>query len=152
INDLKVFGGGGARFPPVFRHKKLTAARGTMIWFSGFWGASSAHVARRGRVIAWPPERRIFGVRRRQTNAATVRPSTGPRGLTGGRALYRTAPAYAVMTHSPRRGGRVAEGGGLLNRYRALKPYRGFESHPLRQLFPGARPGSLCNARGARAG
>jgi transposase len=27
----------------------------------------------------------------------------------------------------------VAEGGGLLNRYRALKPYRGFESLPLRQ-------------------
>src|SRR6266550_5128884 len=30
------------------------------------------------------------------------------------------------------RGGRVAEGGGLLNRYRALKPYRGFESPLLR--------------------
>ena len=27
----------------------------------------------------------------------------------------------------------MAEGGGLLNRYTALKPYRGFESHPLRQ-------------------
>src|SRR2546430_17338641 len=31
--------------------------------------------------------------------------------------------------------GRVAEGGGLLNRYRVVKPYRGFESlrlrHPL---------------------
>src|SRR6267143_3998723 len=32
----------------------------------------------------------------------------------------------------PGRGGRVAEGGGLLNRYRALKPYRGFESPLLR--------------------
>ena len=29
----------------------------------------------------------------------------------------------------------MAEGGGLLNRYRVLKPYRGFESHPLRQPF-----------------
>ena len=29
----------------------------------------------------------------------------------------------------------MAEGGGLLNRYRVLKPYRGFESHPLRQLL-----------------
>jgi hypothetical protein len=30
--------------------------------------------------------------------------------------------------------GRVAEGGGLLNRYRVVKPYRGFESLRLRQL------------------
>src|SRR3984957_7456117 len=29
--------------------------------------------------------------------------------------------------------GRVAEGGGLLNRYRVVKPYRGFESLRLRQ-------------------
>src|SRR5258706_12203173 len=34
------------------------------------------------------------------------------------------------------RGGRVAEGGGLLNRYRALKPYRGFESPSLRHFCP----------------
>ena len=32
-----------------------------------------------------------------------------------------------------RRVGREAEGGGLLNRYRALKLYRGFESLTLRQ-------------------
>jgi hypothetical protein len=31
------------------------------------------------------------------------------------------------------RRGRVAEGGGLLNRYRVVKPYRGFESLRLRQ-------------------
>src|SRR6266550_1652013 len=36
---------------------------------------------------------------------------------------------------TPGRGGRVAEGGGLLNRYRALKPYRGFESPLLRARF-----------------
>src|SRR5258708_4407652 len=54
------------------------------------------------------------------------------RRLTGGDPAGRTALAYAVTTHSRRRGGRVAEGGGLLNRCRALKPYRGFESHPLR--------------------
>jgi hypothetical protein len=30
----------------------------------------------------------------------------------------------------------VAEGGGLLNRYRVVKPYRGFESLRLRQNFP----------------
>src|SRR5947209_2584968 len=38
-------------------------------------------------------------------------------------------------TDRSRRRGRVAEGGGLLNRYRVVKPYRGFESlrlrHPL---------------------
>ncbi len=33
-----------------------------------------------------------------------------------------------------RRDGRVAEGGGLLNRYTALKLYRGFESPSLRQF------------------
>jgi hypothetical protein len=33
-----------------------------------------------------------------------------------------------------RRCGRVAEGGGLLNRYRVVKPYRGFESLRLRQF------------------
>ena len=32
------------------------------------------------------------------------------------------------------RRGRVAEGGGLLNRYRVVKPYRGFESLRLRQF------------------
>ena len=34
-----------------------------------------------------------------------------------------------------RRYGRVAEGGGLLNRYRVVKPYRGFESLCLRHPF-----------------
>jgi hypothetical protein len=34
-----------------------------------------------------------------------------------------------------RRCGRVAEGGGLLNRYRVVKPYRGFESLRLRQII-----------------
>ncbi len=38
-------------------------------------------------------------------------------------------------TDPRRRRGRVAEGGGLLNRYRVVKPYRGFESLRLRQPF-----------------
>lgn len=38
------------------------------------------------------------------------------------------------------RGGREAEGGGLLNRYSAQKRYRGFESPPLRWV---------CVAKGA---
>src|SRR5262249_6375702 len=45
--------------------------------------------------------------------------------------VCRRASAYAV---SARSGGRVAEGGGLLNRYRGLNPYRGFESPPLRHF------------------
>ena len=35
--------------------------------------------------------------------------------------------------------GRVAEGGGLLNRYRVVKPYRGFESLRLRQFYTTTR-------------
>src|SRR5579863_1839389 len=39
-----------------------------------------------------------------------------------------------------RRRGRVAEGGGLLNRYRVVKPYRGFESLRLRHLLRADAP------------
>src|SRR6185437_12639662 len=39
----------------------------------------------------------------------------------------------ATSYRCKRSGGREAEGGGLLNRYRVEKPYRGFESLPLRQ-------------------
>ena len=42
-------------------------------------------------------------------------------------------PCRAYRAH--RRRGRVAEGGGLLNRYRVVKPYRGFESLRLRQFL-----------------
>src|SRR3982074_874881 len=42
-----------------------------------------------------------------------------------------------------RRCGGVAEGGGLLNRYRVVKPYRGFESRRLRHPSP-------CRAAGGR--
>src|SRR5207244_1849571 len=50
------------------------------------------------------------------------------------------------------RRGRVAEGGGLLNRYRVVKPYRGFESLRLRHLRAGAlrRTGTLFRARLSR--
>src|SRR5271157_5301494 len=43
---------------------------------------------------------------------------------------------YNLRGHSPRRGGREAEGGGLLNRCRGQNLYRGFESPPLRQISP----------------
>ena len=36
----------------------------------------------------------------------------------------------------------MAEGGGLLNRYRGLNPYRGFESPSLRQFAASAEPAS----------
>src|SRR5262249_14330507 len=63
-----------------------------------------------------------------------VRPFLRPRNpsrLTWDFPVCRRASAYAV---SARSGGRVAEGGGLLNRYRGLNPYRGFESPPLRHF------------------
>ena len=41
-----------------------------------------------------------------------------------------------------RRGGRAAEGSGLLNRRRVIEPYRGFESLPLRQAGIGRPYGS----------
>jgi hypothetical protein len=60
--------------------------------------------------------------------------------------LRRAKPAFAYAmpsdlrsgrisssTKHPRRGGREAEGGGLLNRYTGENLYREFESHPLRQ-------------------
>jgi hypothetical protein len=40
-----------------------------------------------------------------------------------------------------RRGGREAEGGGLLNRYTGLHLYREFESHLLRQFAVHGSPG-----------
>src|SRR5262245_46482831 len=57
-----------------------------------------------------------------------------PRGLTFGRpALKQVARIRRGAGCSRRRGGRAAEGGGLLNRYTGLNPYRGFESPSLRQ-------------------
>lgn len=58
-------------------------------------------------------------------------------------------------TDRRRRRGRVAEGGGLLNRYRVVKPYRGFESLRLRQpIFSitwhrSSRPEALRRWRGS---
>ena len=47
--------------------------------------------------------------------------------------------------------GRVAEGGGLLNRYRVVKPYRGFESLRLRHPLPcGLRVASHPKTTGRR--
>ena len=69
-------------------------------------------------------------------NALHFEESTGPKSAACGSLPRR---AYRL----DRRCGRVAEGGGLLNRYRVVKPYRGFESLRLRQPreCPTARPG-----------
>ena len=50
--------------------------------------------------------------------------------------LFRFRPTAILRATQPehRRGGRVAEGDGLLNRYTSQKMYRGFESPPLRFL------------------
>src|ERR1700761_1411256 len=64
--------------------------------------------------------------------------------------VLREARSAACGSASPRayrphwRRGRVAEGGGLLNRYRVVKPYRGFESLRLRQTgeIPGRNASS----------
>ncbi len=53
--------------------------------------------------------------------------------LTGGWGADRRAGSSRAEAFQ-RTGGRAAEGGGLLNRYRALKPYRGFESLPVRHF------------------
>ena len=48
-------------------------------------------------------------------------------------ASLQRADAKGCPRRTRRRCGREAEGGGLLNRYRVVKPYRGFESLRLRQ-------------------
>jgi hypothetical protein len=67
-------------------------------------------------------------------------------------------PESAACGWPPRRAyrplrscGRVAEGGGLLNRYRVVKPYRGFESLRLRHPSP-VRPGDMGNRSYLRQG
>ena len=55
--------------------------------------------------------------------------------------LYSGNPAGIHLRGRPRRGGRAAECGGLLNRCRGQNSYRGFESPPLRQMFQRLRLG-----------
>jgi hypothetical protein len=47
-------------------------------------------------------------------------------------AVTALIPTVVNWNSARRRGGRVAEGGGLLNRYTGQNLYRGFESLPLR--------------------
>src|SRR5580704_4392945 len=62
------------------------------------------------------------------------------------RLQWGEASGICRNAHCARRCGREAEGGGLLNRYRVVKLYRGFESLRLRQsslkllVFSGCRP------------
>jgi hypothetical protein len=82
-------------------------------------------------------ERRRHAVKpRRVPGALPSRRGSGiPRRANGSASRVRHFP------HARRRG-REAEGGGLLNRYRVVTPYRGFESLRLRQprMKPGLAP------------
>ena len=53
--------------------------------------------------------------------------------------LARSDEKVCCICFQIRRGGRVADCAGLLNRCRDLNPYREFESHPLRDLKKIAR-------------
>ena|SRR6478672_7338266 len=63
-----------------------------------------------------------------------------------------TAPRAASTKIALRRCGRVAEGGGLLNRYRFVKTYRGFESLRLRHDQLKTFGKSLNSVSGTRSG
>jgi hypothetical protein len=56
-------------------------------------------------------------------------------GNSGARNLPLAARPRVGHIDAQRSCGRVAEGGGLLNRYRVVKPYRGFESLRLRHIL-----------------
>lgn len=58
--------------------------------------------------------------------------------LKTGRALVALESSNLSLSAIVRRGGRVAEGGGLLNRYTVESPYPGFKSLPLRQSRQGS--------------
>ena len=48
---------------------------------------------------------------------------------------------WSRLSNNVRRGGRAAEGNGLLNRRMGKHPYRGFESRPLRYFVDGENQG-----------
>jgi hypothetical protein len=90
----------------------------------------------RGR-HAWPIGDRRSGPTSRRlgisllglcTSRLNRREFGGPESAACGSPLRRAYRPYRSC-------GRVAEGGGLLNRYRVVKPYRGFESLRLRQAY-----------------
>ena len=94
-------------------------------------GRDRRRAARRARVAHRALERR-------DRSAPNARPLTG---------LLASRPALR-HTRAFRRRGRVAEGGGLLNRYTLVKAYRGFES--LRLRHPLARYSCASQARPTR--
>ncbi len=73
--------------------------------------------------------------------------------LAGARAYVRAHLELHPKCTFPhvRRRGRAAEGGGLLNRYRVVMPYRGFESLRLRQLRTELRTPGVAGATPAPA-
>src|ERR1700722_2722819 len=85
-------------------------------------------------------KRDAFGLRFLKAVAQKARKSAQSRkpgpliGLEQGGRQSAACGSPRCRAYPPQRScGRVAEGGGLLNRYRVVKPYRGFESLRLRQ-------------------
>ena len=78
---------------------------------------------------------RVTGLFRLQLFATSARSGLEVAGKVG----QERAPSL-ISAGTKRSCGREAEGGGLLNRYRVVKPYRGFESLRLRQFTFPARP------------
>ena len=73
---------------------------------------------------------------------------SGSGGTSFGHGLAEMTADHSEIAVVSGSGGREAEGGGLLNRYRVLKPYRGFESLPLRRRMRVRHPGGpavVCN-------
>ncbi len=124
----------------VPQHPKTTRMPGIRVLSSGFDGPNPAHQMANSRPILAAPGTRAAA------NAPFIfcgspspsRPVAYNR--VHNRCIYNKSGQSAACGSRPRRAyrpyrrrGRVAEGGGLLNRYRVVKPYRGFESLRLRQ-------------------
>ncbi len=125
---LAVFGAMAAllwRIAPAPAIQRLTRSRRSVrlarfeLATPGFVGRCSIQMSY-SRVIL---KRHVCRARRRTSSASCSGSS-----LARARAFLYGAPAVQTAW----RGGREAEGGGLLNRYTAQKLYRGFESLPLR--------------------
>ena len=111
--------------------------------------ARSARGAGVGRVGPWPPKGALWlqALRlRQQPPGRGQSPPTPTRSWEPSKGSHLRSGRISSSTKHPRRGGREAEGGGLLNRYTGENLYREFESHPLRQNQAGAQ-GSTSSLR-----
>ena len=112
------------KLPPISSHICLLSPLGARMWHlrHGF-------VAEFGRL---PIPGKDFT--RRSCEIGASHPQLPARACESARRRAYEARSRAGCA-TLRRRGREAEGGGLLNRYRVVKPYRGFESLRLRHYF-----------------